>query len=126
MDQNQILSPALRSKFSEFLSQAVMLADLPPLTGERDQEFLGDVLEVFIDAFWEAYVNQLDESAQKNLLAADEDETGEKMVEWMKKNADFENDEAAKKLSIEIVEDFATRLPDVISQMHSEFLKTEK
>ena len=78
MDQNQILSPALRSKFSEFLSQAVMLADLPPLTGERDQEFLGDVLEVFIDAFWEAYVNQLDESAQKNLLAADEDETGEK------------------------------------------------
>ena len=120
MTHDQLLSPALRSHLSTFIAEAVAQADLPPLTHEDDPLFLRDIMEIVIDAFWQAFVGQLGEAAQKQLLEANEDEKGEKMWQWLQENADFEKNEGARLLAQEIMEDFATKLPALIAEGHKE------
>lgn len=121
MTTNQLLSPAIRSHLSTFVSEAIAQADLPPLTRPEDEEFLEGIWMSVIDAFWEAYVGQLGELTQKQLLEAKEDETGEKIRAWLQEYADFEKNKGARLLAQEIMGDFSARLPRIIAEAHTQF-----
>ena len=121
MTHEQLLSPALRSELSAFLADAIAKADLPPLTREQDILFVHLLLEGVIDAFWEAYTGQLGDAARKQLQDANADETGGKIWQWMQEYADFGANAGARLLAEEVMNDFGTRLPDIITEAHKQF-----
>ena len=121
MQLTQLLSPAIRSLLPAFVAETVMRANLPPLTRTEDQDFLRGVMESVIDAFWEAYVEQLGPLAQKKLAEAAADETGEKIWAWLQENADFKKNEGARLLAQEIMADFKRKLPDILKQAYAQF-----
>lgn len=121
MQPTQLLSPAVRSLLSTFVAEAIGQADLPPLTRPEDEEFLAGVWTSVIDAFWEAYVNQLGELAQQQLLEAGKDETGEKLWTWLQEYADFEKNEGARLLAQEIMADFQEKLPPILEEAHRSY-----
>jgi hypothetical protein len=118
MTLEQLNSPALRSLLSEFIAETVLQAHLPPLTEPEDQDFVGDTLECLVDAFWEAYVSQLGELAQEQLLEAGGDGTGEKLWRWLQEYADFEKNEGARLLAQEIMADFRDKLPQILPEAY--------
>ena len=122
MKPEQLLSPALQSLMSTFVGEAIAKADLPPLTGSEDRVFVQEILRCVVDAFWEAYTGQLGEAAQKQLLEAGEDPTGEKIWQWLTEHADFEHNEGARILCQQIMEDFRVKLPPIIAEAYKSFV----
>jgi hypothetical protein len=73
-------------------------------------------MESVIDAFWEAYASQLSDLAREKLAEAEEDETGERIVQWLAEFANFERDEGARLLAQDIMADFKEKFPSLIRE----------
>lgn len=103
---------------SEMIGEAAMR--LPPLTRPQDGDFLRDSAMIVMDAFWENYVASLPKAVEEEYRTAESEESLENMLEWMRKYADFQNDQRAEELGSKILTEIADKLPEFLPAAYNE------
>ena len=69
---------------------------LPPLTKSTDETFIRMVFEETVDAFWRMYLDWLPKDARDAFSTGMEEKTGDGIVAWHKKYANFAEDSQAR------------------------------
>src|SRR3989338_456563 len=85
---------SLPSGFSTVVSEAC--GQLPPLTKATDETFIRMVFEETVDAFWRMYLDWLPKDARDAFSTGMEEKTGDGIVAWHKKYANFAEDSQAR------------------------------
>lgn len=119
MTQNTLPSIGLSEQFSDLVAQSAM--ELPPLTRPEDMEFLRSMLAVAIEAFWVNYLSLQPDHVQEEYAKAQEAETGDALLNWMQKHADFAGNPIARATADKVLSDLRERFPAVMQAEYPSF-----
>jgi hypothetical protein len=122
--KNFAYSPlAFPYEFSRIVAEATMY--LPPMTRPQDTVFLERSLADVIDIFWSNYISHLSNEAQNAYSIAEDEETGQAMLEWHQVYANFSKEPEAVRLASEVLQEIADKLPSALKSEYDSFTEAD-
>lgn len=100
-------------------------AELPPLTKAIDEVFLRMVFEETVDAFWRIYIDWLPKDARDAFVASFDAPTGEAIIAWHKKYANFAEDAKTRAKAEMIVESLGGKLQASMPKAYADWTPDE-
>ena len=119
----QTLPFSLPEGLSRIVAEAT--ASLPPLTKATDEVFLRMFFEETVYAFWRMYIDWLPKEVRDAYVAAFEEPTGDAIIAWHKKHADFYADTAARAKAEMIVVSLAQKLTESLPKAYAQWSPEE-
>lgn len=114
---------SLPEGLSSIVSNAT--AQLPTLTKATDEVFLRMVFEETVDAFWRMYLDWQPKNTKDAYVAAFDEPTGDAIVAWHKKYANFAEDTVARAKAEMIVATLGEKLAASLPRAYSEWTPEE-
>jgi len=104
--------------FSQLVAEST--ATLPPLIKPEHEDMLLIAMEDAMNMFWNQYIDLLPAEGKQSFLKAIEDETGQALVDWNYKHANFPEDEEAEARGEKVLADLAVEVPKILKLMYDD------